>query len=582
MKNVRPEILAVRAVNQYRRRDILPYLGLRYYLANHCALRDRWAGDVASHLVISRTKPNYFSALHFKEHQDGKQVEHRQMHLPGPNEAFAEAALLNECSKHIEAFQALPCVFSYRFAPVNSPKGIFETYFSGFRERHAAVANACRQNANGIVLYTDIKRFYPSITTASALDAWSQACNTAMIGEKFQHLGEKILRDQATVAAGIGDCAGILTGPMFSHLVGNLVLRAVDARMNEAMPGRYFRYVDDIILTGQEAQVHDGQARLAELLKAQGLHLHEHGGKGFHVEAAEWLTGEKDFEDDGRKPNWMTLVSGLKELLIAKTDARNELMSAFATKGMRFSKPDYSEAVMETWYLKGLLRRLKYSVARFQARKVTVAGLIHDAVVVRGAYANGLREQLVGAHQLDGYARKRRIPKLRFFAGRLTYLATPQMLLEFSASLKVLPELRLIAQVFRTIVTEDATELFQYGINAVQAAAQVLRLTSRPVRCQPSAWQKAEIQGLAILRLNGVTVDTGSGTNSPDDELNRFALWDHGSELMKSEEPFIRELACLHGVDDGCRHASMLDSAFDRDEQLAFDAIAQLQPSSYF
>jgi len=210
--------------------------------------------------------------------------------LPGPNEAFAEAALLNECSHHTEAFQTLPCVFSYRFAPANSPKGIFDAYFSGLRERHSAVAKACRQNANGIVIYTDIKRFYPSITTASASDAWSQACNTAKIGDKFRHLGEKILRDHAAVAAGIRDCAGILTGPMFSHLIGNVVLRTVDDRMNEAMPGGYFRYVDDIILTGQEAQVHDGQARLAELLKAQGLHLHEQGGKGFHVDAAEWLT----------------------------------------------------------------------------------------------------------------------------------------------------------------------------------------------------------------------------------------------------------------------------------------------------
>ena len=179
MKNVRPEILAKRAVNQYRRRDILPYLGLRYYLANHCTLRDRWAGDVASHLVTSRTKPIYFPALHFKEHQEGQQVEHRQMHLPGPNEVFAEAALLNECSRHAEAFQSLPCVFSYRFAPANSVEGIFETYFSGFRERHTAVANACEQSANATVLYTDIRRFYPKITTASARDAWAQACDVA-------------------------------------------------------------------------------------------------------------------------------------------------------------------------------------------------------------------------------------------------------------------------------------------------------------------------------------------------------------------------------------------------------------------
>jgi hypothetical protein len=77
-------------------------------------------------------------------------------------------------------------------------------------------------------------------------------------------------------------------------------------------------------------------------------------------------------------------------------------------------------------------------------------------------------------------------------------------------------------------------------------------------------------------------VDTGNDPNAPADALNHFAIWDQGRALMKSEDQFIRELACLHGVDEGRRHASVLDSAFDRDEQLAFDAITQLQPSSYF
>lgn len=581
MKSVRPEILAVRAVNQYRRRDILPYFGLRYYLANLCAVRNGWATDVASHLVTSRTTPAYFHTLHFKEHQEGQPVAYRPMHFPGPNEALAEAALLNECSRHPEAFQALPCVFSYRFAPPDSVEGIFETYFSGFRERHANVANACKQNGNATVLYTDIRRFYPSITTASAQNVWAQACDTAKLSNKFRQLGEKILSDHRTVAAGIENCSGLLTGPMFSHMIANLMLREIDLRMNEAVPGNYFRYVDDIILTGEEAKVGDGRKRLSDLLEAHGLHLHE-SGKDFCVSGGEWLTGENDLANEGIKPNWMTLVGGLRGLLLTKTNVRDELMRAFAAQEMRFPLPDYSESVMEASYLKKLLGRLKHSVARFQVKGLSVAGLMHDAVLVRDAYAHALREQLAGANELRGYARKRRIPKLRFFAGRLTYLATPQMLLEFSASLKALPELHLIAEVFKTIATEDATELVSFGINAVQAAAQVLRLNNRPVRCRPAAWQMAEAQGLAILRLNGVTVDTDNDPNAPVDSLNRYAIWDQGRALMKSEDQFIRELACLHGVDEGRRHASVLDSAFDRDEQLAFDAIAQLQPSSYF
>jgi hypothetical protein len=84
------------------------------------------------------------------------------------------------------------------------------------------------------------------------------------------------------------------------------------------------------------------------------------------------------------------------------------------------------------------------------------------------------------------------------------------------------------------------------------------------------------------VRMNEAMPGTGDGANGSDDELNRFALWDKGRELMKSQDPFIRELACLHGVGNGRRHASVFDLAFDPDEQLAFDAIAQMQPSSYF
>lgn len=54
---MRPELLAVRAVNQYRRRDVIAYLGLRYYFANTCAITDKWAKDISSHLVLTKTSP---------------------------------------------------------------------------------------------------------------------------------------------------------------------------------------------------------------------------------------------------------------------------------------------------------------------------------------------------------------------------------------------------------------------------------------------------------------------------------------------------------------------------------------------
>jgi hypothetical protein len=49
---------------------------------------------------------------------------------------------------------------------------------------------------------------------------------------------------------------------------------------------------------------------------------------------------------------------------------------------------------------------------------------------------------------------------------------------------------------------------------------------------------------------------------------------------MRSKDPFIRELACLHGLAPQPRHPEVLESPFDEDEELAMDAIDQLQQSA--
>ncbi len=59
------EILAVRSVNQYRRRDVFAYLGLRYYLDNLAARKDVWAQDAATSLLKTRSQVGYFESQHF-------------------------------------------------------------------------------------------------------------------------------------------------------------------------------------------------------------------------------------------------------------------------------------------------------------------------------------------------------------------------------------------------------------------------------------------------------------------------------------------------------------------------------------
>jgi hypothetical protein len=51
--------------------------------------------------------------------------------------------------------------------------------------------------------------------------------------------------------------------------------------------------------------------------------------------------------------------------------------------------------------------------------------------------------------------------------------------------------------------------------------------------------------------------------------------------LMKSVDGFVSEIASLHGFEEVSRHTNILNTAFDPDEQMVFDAINQLHSSSY-
>jgi len=578
---MRPELLAIRAINQYRRRDILAYLGLRYYLENFCARSDMWAREVSTHLISTRVPPVYFRSYHFKE-MDGDSVVHRSIYVPGPNEVLAETTLLNECSMY-PAFRSSPHVYSYRFPNPRSKEGVFQTYFPGFRERHKSIAEACHNLSGAIVRYTDIRKFYPNISRELALKEWRSACDSSNISAVYRDLGERLLAEHTRTAVAHNEGLGVLIGPMFSHLIANLILAKVDEIMFKKMEGRYWRYVDDIVLVGDVDQVNDGRELLSSILGGMGFLLHEEG-KDFEVDSATWLEGAQDFDGSEGKA-WISLIADIKRFLIAKPDERIDLVRAFSENGINIPLLDYSDAVLESSYLEKLSDWLaRYSWSLKSVRALTVQKLVEDAVQARQIYKNRINALLDKSPEIKGYARKRLIPKLRFYAGRLIFLATPNILSSVSSALVDYPELFLQSKVLNAIQSRDVSPLLRLGANAVQSAAQILRIQSNPVKCFLTSFGEVELQGLAILRLNGINIDFTDDviSETTTDLINQFALGYNPAELMKSDDPFIKEIACLRGTEKPLRHKFMLDTAFDRDEQLIFDVINQLHESSYF
>lgn len=566
---MRPQLLALRTANQYRTRDIISYLGLRYYFANQCARRDRWAEEVSSHLVMNQINGAYFESLHFKDIRSDGRIDYRSIFLPGPNESFAESALLAECSRHA-AFRSPNFVFSYRLSEGEETKGVYKPYFTGLQERQQQIAHACKARAGQVVRYTDIKRFYPNISSELAINSWLKACDAARLDTLFRDLGLKLLNQHAQVCQNAAHGKGVLTGPMFSHLIANLVLRDVDESLSAAFPNRYFRYVDDVVLVGSPVDVALGREQLAAMLSKIGLSLHDAGaGKDFEIASGDWLDGEADFNGNDSQ-DWMLFVRDLKQFLISQVSSRANLASIFSEQGFRIPLPDYSVEVSDASYQDRFfdqLRRYPWLLKKI-FKQTTPSTLLFSAQKLRTKFSKSLFHLLATGPELDGYERKRVISKIRYFAGRLVYLAKAEDLPLIAERLRQYPELAMLAEILHAIGTRDITHLLRMGSNAAQSAAQPLKLTPGEITCGIESWGSAERQSLAILRANGINV-----VGPADDELNRFALWnEQGHELMSSGEPFIQEIACLHGISEYPRHSEILETAFDRGEELAFDA----------
>lgn len=567
--------LAIKALNQYRRRDIFPYLALRYYVESSVGRQNRWIKEVCTRLTTQNDNFSYLRMYHFKDVSDDGFI-HRDIYVPAPSEALAEIALITELSKH-EAFIPKPYVYSYRFSSEKEKGGVFKSYFDGFKERHKSISDLCWRTENGVVFYTDIKKFYPSITSKDAISAWDNACKNSELSCDFKKLGLRILENHMKVSEKDGTGKGLLTGPTFSHVIANLLLDRIDQEMNEISDGHYLRYVDDVVLVGNTEQVSLWREKLEEKFKELNLILHD-GDKDFQVACEEWLEGEFDF-DNSIGDEWVSLISDVKRFLLANPLKRHSLQKIFQENNIRIPIVDYSNAVKDSNYLQRFQDWIrKYKWATKSVKSITIEGLLEQAKKCEKSLYAALDVLLKEDPSASPYAGKRITPKLRYLSGRLLYLSSRERLNQIAQILIARPDLFLVAKTMEAVSSRNFDDVLSMGVNATHSAAQLVRAEgletvkiSNDINLSPVVEQS-----LAVLVINGVL----HNYKEINTELIQLVSATDVRKLMKSSDGFVREFACLHGVDKP-RHQNMLDSSFDRDEEFAMDVLNQLQKSSH-
>lgn len=559
--------LALRALNEYRRVSPFTYLALRYTLLSTAAQHERWAKEVAPEILRRRDGPAYLLSRQFKGSKEGGGFEYRDIHFPCANEVFAEAALLAHCAEAGGPFSPTDDVFSYHLAPASSGEGSFKPYFKLFSARQAAIAKACREWPNGIVVYADIKRFYPSVSLVRANTAWLRACAKAQVEDQWRSLGTRLIAEQRAVSK------GLLVGPVFSHVLGNLVLLEFDEKMRSKYPNRYFRYVDDIALVIPEGEKDVALKFIRGQLRKIKLKLNPK--KTDQLSTQDWRSaanyraldydGEVSRTDD---THWMGFIDRLKCYLIANPNDGVALARLLHDSGVRISIPHYISTVQDAGYVNRFGRRIQSKAFQKTIAETSIQTIVIEAKALGILYRKEYEQVWQAFKSADSIKRKWLLSRLRYVLGRLVLIAPEGDLTIYATELEMQKELAEYAAIFKALITRDVSDLLRFSGKVNAGAGQALATMRGPVKCSPARWSREAIEGYLILRLLGVDLTAQLPRTVERQSQVRFTNGMHGKhDWLKAPNGFLGELLALSGESSLQRHQQMLQEPIDPDER---------------
>lgn len=319
-------IIILRALNHLRTAHLPSYVALRMLL--EAAAPERLEAIIDAVLVQTavRKRDRILKLRRFKS-RDGNHVDYRGYFVPSPSSALSDSYAL-ACLHDGGVLRRSPDVFSYRPPPSQDYGRNFEHFADGYLERNRLVASALQSSDGLVALVTDIEKFYPSIDGDRAVQ---RLCAEIDRVGTLSHRQIRIALAAAKRAICV-DTGGLRIGLEMSHALASLYLTGLDHELRSRFPGRYFRYVDDIVVVvplGNEQEALnalDGQL--------EKLSLRRNPKKDAIAELEEW----RGFVVAGRRSvgNSADCLRDLKfriKLFLARNPQQAEQLSSALKKG---------------------------------------------------------------------------------------------------------------------------------------------------------------------------------------------------------------------------------------------------------
>jgi len=259
--------LLSRPVNALRKIYEPAYLGAKIQAQDSTPLQIKILEGALKKKLNSSEDWSYKDFFVFKGFDEEGNKEYRKCLAPSPSTATAEAYLLSQLAEIRDKLR-LSNVYSYCLASQNSSTN-YEYYLSHYVRRNDDVLAALSESSRDVAVCFDIRQFYPSV-------------HTDLLQKKLVEFSGRYaeLHDltafvdfslhQLTKAE-----VGIPIGTEISHQLADIFLHDFDVRFSQKHKNKYFRYVDDITIVCDKAQVDSVSREIAAEVQALGLSLND-------------------------------------------------------------------------------------------------------------------------------------------------------------------------------------------------------------------------------------------------------------------------------------------------------------------
>lgn len=567
-------LLAVRTLNELRMLHPQTYVALRYLLDSSVTHKESgWIEQVLPWKYGVGREPRFWPSLRFKKRDNQGNFEYREFLIPSPTTALAEAVVLQQLCLTL-GFWKQQYVYSYRWPEIPNHPYSFEHFMTGYKARARDICQVMALATTNVAVIADIEKFYPHINQRSALARFHGALERSRVSEDMKVTAKK-LADHVLVNPAGGQ--GIAIGPLTSHILGDLALAPVDQAMAERYPGRYFRYVDDIVIVVPSGQEETALADLQHALAGESLNLNLE--KKDFIASGDWLSHCPDQTEGDSEDKFESLVFRIKVFLSFHPASLDSLERAFRREGMALPLRRLLAAAERPSFQ----RRVRYLMRKGWRAVWYAVSDTEDTLIIR---ALGIRQKLLekirgltsGNITSSGMKRRWLIQEMRYAVNRLAYLLPQLRFAELAQITANMPELIETTVFLCTVTGSDLREALKFPGPSVTAAAAFLHREGNSERSPVITHQlaEAEVHSVATFLLYGAcSISAGclSQLDSRHRDFLKFSSGETPAKRVLNDFSYLDEIRSLQLGRQPNDRTAMLDHRFSYEEMTAFEAL---------